>query len=134
MKDRAGLVCREPHEADVKQFQSELAALTKSQAEMDKIRYETHADYVTAKAELEQGLEGVRKALSILRDYYGSGAAMLQDSAEQPAPPQKFSKAGGVGTSIIGILEVVESDFAKSLAKDRVPASGECRCVLLTRS
>jgi len=106
---------------DVKQFQKELAALSRSQAEMDKIRYESHQAYVEAKADLEQGLEGVRKALSVLRDYYGSGAAaaaMIQSSDAQPAVPEKHSKAGGAGSSIIGMLEVVESDFAKSLAKE----------------
>merc|ERR1711948_51318 len=53
-------------------------------------------------------------ALSVLRDYYGSSAALLQ----QPAKPEKHSKATGAGTSIIGILEVVESDFANNLSKE----------------
>merc|ERR1719291_1356074 len=61
--------------AEIKELQSELSALAKEQAEMDKIRQETHADYEVAKADLELGLSGVRKALSILRDYYGGGAA-----------------------------------------------------------
>jgi len=94
---------------------------------MDKIRQETHADYETAKADLELGLSGVRKALGVLRDYYGGGgaaAAMLQDGAsisalmQQPAMPELHSKAQGAGTSIVGILEVVESDFATNLAKE----------------
>merc|ERR1712110_634900 len=55
-----------------------------------------------------------RKALSVLRDYYGSSAALLQ----QPAKPELHSKATGAGESIIGILEVVESDFATNLAKE----------------
>merc|ERR1712039_1116440 len=63
---------------DVKDLQAELAALAKLQAEMDKIRTESHAAYVQAKADLELGLEGVRKALSVLRDYYGGSAALLQ--------------------------------------------------------
>jgi chromosome segregation ATPase len=93
---------------------SELAALAKEQAEMDKIRQEENSDYVTAKADLELGLSGVRKALTLLRDYYGSDAAMLQ----QPAKPAKFEKAEGAASSIIGILEVCESDFATNLAKE----------------
>merc|ERR1719229_2123708 len=74
--------------ADVKQLQAELASLAKSQAEMDKIRSESHADYVQAKADLEQGLDGVRKALGVLRDYYGAAgsASMLQDLAEAQQP------------------------------------------------
>merc|ERR1719436_181587 len=106
---------------EVKQLQAELAALAKLQAEMDAIRSESHADYVQAKADLELGLEGVRKALSVLRDYYGSAAsaaAMLQDSSAQPAKPELHTKALGAGGSIIDILEVVESDFATSLAKE----------------
>jgi predicted nucleic acid-binding Zn-ribbon protein len=100
---------------DVKELQSELAALAKEQAEMDKIRQENHANYVQAKADLELGLSGVRKALGVLRDYYGSdGAAMLQQP--EPPVPEKFSAAGGAASSIIGILEVCESDFAKNLA------------------
>merc|ERR1719203_2113472 len=81
---------------------------------MDQIRTESHAAYVQAKADLEEGLEGVRKALAVLRDYYGSAAALLQ----QPAKPELHSKATGAGESIIGILEVVESDFATNLAKE----------------
>merc|ERR1719210_932691 len=100
---------------DIKQLEAELASLMKSQSEMDKIRQEENTDYVTAKADLEQGLKGVRKALSVLRDYYASEDAFVQ----QPAMPEKHTKATGAGTSIIGILEVVESDFAKNLAKEQ---------------
>merc|ERR1719335_1004073 len=90
---------------DVKVLQGELAALAKLQAEMDKIRAETHADYVKAKSELEEGLAGVRKALDLLRSYYGgaAAAAMLQNGAfmQQPEPPVIHSKATGAGDSII---------------------------------
>merc|ERR1719473_844932 len=77
---------------------------------MDEIRHEQHEDYLAAKDELTKGLEGVRKALGVLREYYG--AALLQ----QPPVPEKHEKSGGAGSSIIGILEVCESDFAKNLA------------------
>jgi hypothetical protein len=100
---------------DIKQLEAELAALMKSQSEMDKMRQQENSDYVTAKADLELGLKGVRKALSVLRDYYANEDAFVQ----QPAMPEKHTKATGAGTSIIGILEVVESDFAKNLAKEQ---------------
>jgi len=110
---------------DVKELQAELASLAKTQAEMDKIRRETHANYETASSELNQGLTGVRKALGVLRDYYGgAAAAMIQDDAklsafmQQPAPPAQHEKSGGAGGSIINILEVCESDFANNLAKE----------------
>lgn len=105
---------------DVKTAQSDLAKLAKSQAEMDKIRSEEHADYVEAKEDLELGLSGVRKALSVLKEYYGSAtsSALLQDTADQPAKPEIHEKAAGAGGSIIDILEVVENDFAKNLATE----------------
>merc|ERR1719387_2151866 len=78
--------------ADVKELQSELATLAKEQAENEQWRQDTHVDYVEAKADLEQGLTGVRHALVVLREYYAkkeeSGAAFVQ----QPAVPQ-FTKA-----------------------------------------
>merc|ERR1740129_908098 len=102
----------------VKELENELAVLARTQAEMDKIRSETHADYTVAKADLELGLTGVRKALSTLRDYYGSAASMMQDEVRQPAAPEIHSESAGAGGSIIDILEVVESDFATNLAKE----------------
>merc|ERR1719296_16151 len=97
----------------VKELQGELADLAKLQAEMDKARQEEHAAFVQAKADLELGLEGVRGALTILREYYG-GASFMQQP--RPEMPELHTKAAGAGNSIIGILEVVESDFAKNLA------------------
>merc|ERR1719382_2208270 len=64
--------------AQVKELEAELGALAKAQAEMDKLRIETHGEYEQAKADLELGLSGVRKALVTLRDYYGSAPSMLQ--------------------------------------------------------
>jgi len=52
-------------------------------------------------------------------DYYGT-ASMVQTNADQPAKPETFEKAGGAGGSIVGILEVVESDFSKNLATENL--------------
>merc|ERR1719272_872739 len=70
---------------DVKELQAELAALAKLQAEMDNARTDSHAAYVQAKADLELGLTGVRKALTVLRDYYGSAASAALLQGGQPA-------------------------------------------------
>merc|ERR1719364_596504 len=108
---------------DVKTLQAELATLSKEQAEMDSIRAEGKAAYDTAKADLELGISGVQKALGVLKDYY-QGAEFVQGNTnfdafmQQPAAPKKHEKASGAGGSIIDILEVCESDFAKNLAAE----------------
>merc|ERR1719271_1837240 len=110
---------------EVKELQAELAALAKRQAEMDQVRSDQKAAFLQAKTDLELGLSGVRKALEVLRAYYGGeAAAMLQDESkfgafmQQPPKPEKHDKAGGAGGGIINILEVVEADFAKTLAEE----------------
>jgi len=81
----------------------ELADLAKSQAEMDKLREEESTAFKKNKAEMEEGLEGIKLALKVLRDYYAKDAA--------------HKAAEGAGGGIIGMLEVIESDFSKGLAE-----------------
>merc|ERR550514_273253 len=89
---------------EVADLQSELAALAKSQAEMDAIRQEEHDEFVANKKEMEEGLDGVQLALKVLREYYASDG-------------DAHGKASGSGGGIIGMLEVIESDFSRSLAE-----------------
>jgi len=112
---------------EVKELQSELASLAKEQAQLDSIRSEEHGAYSTAKSELEAGINGVQKALGVLRDYYGA-ASFVQGGddfsmMQQPAMPVKHAKSGGAGGSIINLLEVCESDFSSNLAKEETQES-----------
>merc|ERR1719394_948800 len=101
---------------EVKELQEQLASMAKEQKEMDVVRKEQNTAYKSSKADLELGLKGVGKALSVLRKYYEGGAALLQEDDEQPAKPVGHSKSSGAGGSIISILEVCESDFSKALS------------------
>merc|ERR1719160_491720 len=58
-------------------------------------------------------------ALKVLKDYYASAesAGFVQVIADQPAAPETHEKSSGAGTAIIGLLEVIESDFAKNIAE-----------------
>jgi len=89
---------------EVATLSKELADLAKSQAEMDKVRDEEKTAFTANKAEMEEGLEGVKLALKVLRDYYAKEGKGHQ-------------AAEGAGGGIIGMLEVVESDFSKGLAE-----------------
>merc|ERR1719272_2646 len=54
---------------EVAEVQAELASLAKLTQEMDKARKDENAVYVVSKADLDKGLDGVRTALEVLRDY-----------------------------------------------------------------
>merc|ERR1719329_2064379 len=105
-------------------LQEELSAMAKAQYEMDKARQDESAAFKAAKSDLEAGVAGVQKALQVLRDYYGSASLLQGDDdfslAQQPAPPAAHSKASGAGGTIIGMLEVVESDFSQTLTDETV--------------
>merc|ERR1711972_1023303 len=58
---------------EVARLQKELADLASAQAEMDKLRSEENTDYIKNRADMEQGLAGVKLALKVLREYYTSG-------------------------------------------------------------
>merc|ERR1719235_2854335 len=97
--------------AESAKLKEEVAALSKAllelaetQAQMDKVRQEEHAAWVKNSAEMEEGLEGVKLALKVLREYYAK-----EDKAHKAAE--------GAGGGIIGMPEVIESDFSKSLAE-----------------
>jgi len=97
---------------EVAGLQSALADLAKSQAELDQVRKAENKVYLATKADLEQGLKGVRMAIKVLKDYYASSAALVQ----QPKLEAGHKKASGAGSSILGMLDVIQSDFGKSLA------------------
>merc|ERR1719174_2383768 len=86
---------------EIKELQKSLAELAASQMEMDKIRTEEHELYESEKAELEEGIQGVKLALKILKDYYGGDA--------------DHEAATGAADGIIGLIEVIESDLTKEL-------------------
>jgi len=87
--------------SEVAALENGLSSLAKTQAEMDKVRLSEKEEYTKAKAEMEAGIKGVQLALKVLRDYYAKDKAHASDE--------------GGGAGIIGLLEVVESDFSKGL-------------------
>merc|ERR1719253_621781 len=92
---------------------------------MDKTRQEAHAVYVEEKAVLDKGLAGIRKALELLRNYFGAAASASLVQTDQPAAPAGHQSDSGAGGSIISILEVAESDVAKELVMVETQESDE---------
>lgn len=92
------------------ELQKELAALASSSAEMNSIRSDEKALYTKNSAEMKTGIEAVKQALSVLRDYFAKDG-------------KSHTAASGAGGGIISMLEVVESDFTKGLAEMEVAES-----------
>jgi len=88
---------------EVATLQSELAAGAKAKADADALRAEEKAAYDKNSAEMKQGINGVKKALQVLKDYYAKDAS--------------HGSSEGAGSGIIGLLEVCESDFTKGLTE-----------------
>merc|ERR1719410_2905015 len=89
---------------DVSALQARLAELAKMQLEMNGLRKKESDIFLRSKADMEQGIQGVQLALKILREYYAK-----EDKAH--------AAAEGAASSIVGLLEVVESDFSKTIAE-----------------
>lgn len=84
-------------------LQSDLAKMAHAQADMDAMRAEEKAAFEKNKAELESGLEGIRLALKIIRDYYGA-----PESASH-------STSDGAASGIVSLIEVCETDYSRGL-------------------
>merc|ERR1711948_37965 len=79
--------------SEVAGLQKALAELAAAQADMNKMRAEENAAFKTNKADMEQGLEGIKLALKILREYYAGDKA--------------HAAAEGAGQGIIGLCKVI---------------------------
>jgi len=91
-------------EEEVAQLTKELADIAASKASYDSWFKESEDTYTSTKADMEKGIDGVKLALKILTEYYASD-------------DKSHAAAGGAASGIIGLLEVVESDFTKGLAE-----------------
>lgn len=112
---------------EVAKLLSEMAELSKSLLEATELRNEEKEDNRVTLADAKEGKTAVDQAIEVLNDFYG--AQLLQESkgpnrdgktVKGSAP--KLSYSGDykgkqdASKGIIGILEVVASDFAKTIS------------------
>jgi hypothetical protein len=89
---------------EVATLQSELASMAKAMTEATNLREEEKTAFEKNSAEMKQGIEGVKMALKVLKEYYAKNTPE-GDASE------------GAASGIIGLLEVCESDFTKGLTE-----------------
>jgi len=115
-------------EASIQKLTQDITALTEAVAELDaamakatKLRQEEKATNTQTMEDAAQAQTAVAQALVVLKDFYakaGDATALLQ----QPAPeifdkPYKGMQSENGG--VVGMLEVIESDFARLEAETR---------------
>merc|ERR1719181_962068 len=105
---------------EVATLQKELADMAKAKAQADQLRATEKATFEKNSEEMKLGVEGVKKALGVLKEYYAKA-------------DKSHGAADGAGSGIIGLLEVCESDFTKGLtemtaAEETAAADYEAYC------
>jgi chromosome segregation ATPase len=92
--------------SDITTLEADLGHIANMQKELNDNRAAEREEYDAQVRDYKQGIEGIQMAIKVMKEYYGK-SSLLQSATE----------AGNAGTSIIGILEVAESDFTKLLAE-----------------
>merc|ERR1719316_447107 len=106
---------------EIKMLETEISEMDAGQAEATKVRQEEHEEYLKASKDFKDSAAAVAKAIDVLNEYYSS-AAFVQVAAKQPDASFGGSK-GDVGSTIVSVLEVAESDFTSLLAESEADES-----------
>merc|ERR1719428_2222034 len=113
-------------EEEIATLMSEVAELNKSLNEATQLRGKEKADNTKTLADATAGLEGTKKAMKILKDFYDN--AFIQTSYKTPTDEDKLDSDvakldsdmslvsvsqpnTGAASGIIGQLDVIKSDF-----------------------
>merc|ERR1719272_2438717 len=92
---------------DITQLTEAVAALDAAVAKATKIREQEKAKNADTVSDAKAAQKAVGDALAVLKDFYAKAAeALVQVTAQQPA-------AAGESAGVIGMLEVIMSDFAR---------------------
>jgi len=89
-------------------LQKEVKQLNTDLDEAQSLRDEEHAEYQKTVADAKLGSEAVKEALDILTKFY--------DEAKKNAGEGEYQGAGGSASGVLGMLEVVKSDFDRTEA------------------
>jgi len=107
-------------EASIAKLTEDITSLTKAVAELDaamakatKLRQEEKAKNTETIADSEAAQTAVAQALTVLKEFYakaGEATAFVQEPEIFDKP---YTGMGAEGGGVVGMLEVIESDFAR---------------------
>merc|ERR1719160_2290202 len=105
---------------EIKMLEQEIAEIDAGQAEATKVRQKEHEEYLKASSDFKDSAAAVAKAIDVLSEYYNNAGFAQVASKEAP----EFGGAkSDVGSTIVSVLEVAESDFTSLLAETEADES-----------
>merc|ERR550537_1381438 len=105
-------------EADIATNEAAIAELDKTTKEATEVRQKEKAKNEETIADAKAALEAVAMALKVLKEFYAksAGETELLQHKQSPADdaPESFSNEAYTGKQgVVGMLEVIQSDFAR---------------------
>jgi len=110
-------------EASIAKLTEEIADLTKALSELDsamakatQLRGDEKAKNTETISDSQAAQTAVAQALTVLKEFYakaGEATALVQQSEEPEIFDAPYKGMGGGSGGVVGMLEVIESDFAR---------------------
>jgi len=110
-------------EASIAKLTEDIGELTKAVADLDaamaeatKLRTEEKAKNTETISDSQEAQTAVAQALTVLKEFYAKAAeatAFVQKKAEPEIFDSAYKGMGGESGGVVGMLEVIESDFAR---------------------
>jgi len=114
---------------DTKTLTEQVATLDKAAAEKTKIRTDEDAKNKATIADAKAAQGAVAQALVVLREFYqkaGDATALVQQPVSQGGDAaEAFQGQASASTGVVGMLEVIESDFARLEAETKTTEATE---------
>merc|ERR1719201_2331168 len=104
---------------DITTLTQQIAELDAAVAKATKLREAEKAKNTETIADAQEAQTAVAQALTVLKEFYAKAAkatAFVQKSGQEPPPvfsDEPYTGMGGESGGVVGMLEVIESDFAR---------------------
>jgi len=113
---------------ELAELDTEIKQLTKAQDDADKERKKESGENKATVEEAKEGLDAVKQAIDILNKFYKTAAKEKVDLKLVQGPKddmpdsgfksgEAYKGAGGEAGGVVGMLEVIESDFVRTVKK-----------------
>jgi len=104
---------------DITELSAAVAELDKAMAEASELREKENIKNTQTIKDAQDAQTAVAQALTVLKEFYAKAAeatALLQSKKKQAPPPifeEPYKGMQGESGGVVGMLEVIESDFAR---------------------